>query len=247
MLNIERENAILELLKQKETVKIKEIMKELNISEATARRDLSALEKRELVKRVHGGAILIEKNSFLKDLNVQYRKDICRDEKEKIAKFAASLVKDGSCIYLDAGTTSEKMIKYLKGKNIKIVTNGLNFIDEIEKLKIETYLVGGKIKSKTSCTVGFPAVNFLKNFNFDYVFMGANAFNKDGYSTPDVEEAMVKGTAVSRGENIFFLCDHTKLEKNSFVTFSKLCDGILITDKELPAEYDEIVTVEVVK
>nr|WP_307776623.1 DeoR family transcriptional regulator [uncultured Cetobacterium sp.] len=135
MLNIERENAILELLKQKETVKIKEIMKELNISEATARRDLSALEKRELVKRVHGGAILIEKNSFLKDLNVQYRKDICRDEKEKIAKFAASLVKDGSCIYLDAGTTSEKMIKYLKGKNIKIVTNGLSFIDENEKLK----------------------------------------------------------------------------------------------------------------
>lgn len=246
MLNIERENSILELLTQKKTIKLKEIMQILRISEATARRDLVSLEKKLYIKRVHGGAILIEKNKFLKDFDISYRKDLCREEKDRIAKYAVSLIKDNSYIYLDAGTTTGQMIKYLKDKNITVVTNGLNFIDEFEKLEIDVYLVGGKIKNKTSSLVGYSAIKYLENYNFNYVFIGANAFNKDGYSTPDIEEAMVKEMAISRGENIYFLCDYTKLEKNSFVTFSKLDSGILITDKELPEIYKNMIVAEVV-
>ena len=247
MLNIERENSILELLKQKEVIKIQEIVEFLNISEATARRDLASLEKKELVKRVHGGAILNNSLDTTKDFNIQYRRNLNRVEKEKIAKYAASFIKRDSYIFLDAGTTTLCMIKYLKNLNIKVVTNGLNLIDELEKYEIESYLIGGKIKSKTSCTVGFSAAQYLKTFNFQYAFIGVNAVTLDGYSTPDFEEALIKSEAINKSIDTFFLCDHSKIGKSSFTIFSTLDKGTLITDKPLSKEYKNIVKVEVVK
>ncbi|MGL5759781.1 MAG: DeoR/GlpR family DNA-binding transcription regulator [Cetobacterium sp.] len=247
MLNIERENSILELLKQKEVIKIQEIVEFLNISEATARRDLASLEKKELVKRVHGGAILNNSLDTTKDFNIQYRRNLNRVEKEKIAKYAASLIKRDSYIFLDAGTTTLCMIKYLKNLNIKVVTNGLNLIDELEKYEIESYLIGGKIKSKTSCTVGFSAAQYIKTFNFQYAFIGVNAITLDGYSTPDFEEALIKSEAINKSTDTFFLCDHSKIGKSSFTIFSTLDKGTLITDKPLPKEHKNIVKVEVVK
>lgn len=247
MLNIERKNSILELLKQKKVVKLQEIVELLNISEATARRDLASLEKKELIKRVHGGAILNNSLDTTKDFNIQYRKNLNKDEKEKIAKFAASFIERDSYIFLDAGTTTLCMIKYLKNLNVKVVTNGLNLIDELEKYKIESYLVGGKIKSKTSCTVGFSAAQYIKTFNFQYAFIGVNALNLDGYSTPDFEEALVKSEAINKSINTFFLCDHSKIGKSSFTIFSTLDKGTLITDKPLSKEYKNIIKVEVIK
>ena len=247
MLNIERENSILELLKQKETINIQEIVDLLNISEATARRDLASLEKKELLKSVHGGAILNNSSDTAKDFNIKLRRSLNRGEKEKIAEFAAIFIKRDSCIILDAGTTTLCMIKYLKNLNVKVVTNGLNLIDELEKYNIESFLVGGKIKSKTSCTVGFSAVQYLKTFNFQYAFIGVNALNLDGYSTPDFEEALIKSEAMNKGEKVFFLCDHSKIGKSSFTIFSTLDKGMLITDQPLSKEYTNLLKVEVVK
>ena len=247
MLNIERENLILELLKQKEVIKLQEIIELLNISEATARRDLASLEKKELVKRIHGGAILNNSVDTIKDFNIQYRRNLNRVEKEMIAKYAASFIKNDSYIFLDAGTTTLCMIKYLKNLNIKVVTNGLNLVEALEKYNIESFLIGGKIKSKTSCTVGFSAVQYLKTFNFQYAFIGANALNKNGYSTPDFEEALIKSEVINRSMYTFFLCDHSKIGKSSLTIFSTLEKGTLITDKPLSKEYENLIKVEVVK
>lgn len=246
MLSIDRENSILELLKEKESIKTKDIMEIFNISEATARRDLANLEKKDLITRVHGGAILNNIDFFSKDSNVSFRKNVYKNEKEKIAKYAASLIKDHSIIFLDAGTTTFQMIKYLKNRDIKVVTNGLSFIEELEANSIESFLLGGKIKHKTSCTVGFSAAKYLETFNLDYVFIGANALNLNGYSTPDGEEAIIKEKAISQGKNIYFLCDHSKVNKNSLIIFSPLDKGVLITDSPLPKEYESFKNLEVV-
>lgn len=248
MLTIERYKMILELLKLKSNVSIQELLETLNVSEATIRRDLNTLEKQKKVKRVHGGAIYIDNKDFStnQDFDISSRKLLAKEEKEKIAKKAAALIKNDSNIYLDAGTTTFQVIKYLKNKNIKVVTNGLNLISELEKYNIETYLIGGKIKTKTSCIVGNLAVESIKKYRFDYVFLGSNGFSLDGYTTPDPEEAALKNAALSLSDNIFFLCDNTKLNKNSFVIFGKLEDGILITDKEVPKEYHEKTKIEVV-
>ena len=117
----------------------------------------------------------------------------------------------------------------------------------MEKYSITGFIVGGKIKSKTSSTVGFSAIEFLKSFNFDYSFIGANAFNINGYSTPDPEEAMVKSQVIERSKAAYFLCDHSKLNKTSFINFASLNKGILVTDLPLPKIFNNLLKVEVVK
>lgn len=241
MLNIQRYNLILELIKKRKNIKLNEIVEDLNVSEATARRDLNFLEEKGKIRRVHGGAVLVEDQED----NIDYKKLVYSEEKNKIGKKAASVVKNGDTIFLDAGSTTECVIKYLAGKNdIKVVTNGFTHIEELMKMGIETYLLGGKLKQKTGATVGATAMFAMRNYNFDVVFMGANGTNVDGYSTPDPEEVLVKSEAVKRGKKVYFLCDHSKFTEKSFINFASLKDGKLITDGDIPEEIKEKLRME---
>lgn len=230
MLSIERYEKIVTLLEKRKKIKLGDIISELKISEATARRDLTFLEKKGKLKRVHGGAILIEKE-LEEDLDSKKRVNL--EAKEIIAKKASEYVKDGDTLFLDAGSTTELLIKYLTNKkDIKVVTNGYTHIQELINYGIESYLLGGRIKNTTGAIVGMTAMFTLKNYNFDIVFIGANAIDEKGYSTSDSEEILVKTEAISRGEKVYFLCDTSKLNKKSFIQFASLEDGILITEKD---------------
>lgn len=234
MLSVERYNLILELIKQKKNIKLNEIVEELKISEATARRDLNFLEEKKKIKRVHGGAVLVE----TKEEDIGYKKLINLEEKEIVAKKALEYIEDGQTIYLDAGSTTGALIKYLSNyKELKIITNSFHNINELLKLKnAEVYLLGGKLKKKTGAMVGGIAMFGLKNFNFDLVILGTNGANEDGYFTPDSEEALVKSEALKRGKKVLFLCDHTKFFVKSFIKFANLEDGTLISDVDIPKE-----------
>ena len=236
MLNIQRYSLILDLIKKRKNIRLNEIIEELKVSEATARRDLNFLEEKGKIRRVHGGAVLVED----REENIDYKKLVFSEEKDRIGKKAASYVKNGDTIFLDAGSTTECVIKYLSGKeDVKVVTNGFTHIEELTKRGIETYLLGGKVKVKTGAVIGSTALFSLKNYNFDVVFIGANGINFDGYSTPDPEEVLIKSEAVKRGRKVFFLCDHSKFNERSFINFASLKDGILITDSEIPKDIKE--------
>lgn len=232
MLGINRKKSILELIGQNENIKLKKIVEELGYSEATIRRDLNELEKAGKITRVHGGAVL----NGNQEQEVPFKKEINSQAKNRIAKFAASLVEDGDRIYLDAGSSTGAMIKYLKGKKIVIITNGISHLSDLIELKIETYLIGGKIKGKTSSLIGSLAEKTIKNYSFNKVFMGANSVNERGYFTPDLEEAGIKSVAVEMGTKVYFLCDSSKIGTESFVKFAEVDSGILITEKEIDSK-----------
>ena len=128
MLNIERYNLILELIKNKKNIKLNELVEEMDVSEATVRRDLNFLEEKGKIRRVHGGAVLIEN----KEEDIIYKKMVFSEEKNKIGRAAAALVKNGDIIFLDAGSTTECMIKYLGDKeDIKVEALKVNAVDSI--------------------------------------------------------------------------------------------------------------------
>lgn len=227
MLKVSRYELILEVIKEKKNIKIEELIERLNVSEATIRRDLTFLEEAGKIKRVHGGAVLID----TQEESLLYRREIFSEEKDNIGKFAASLIEKGSTIYLDAGSSVFTMIKYLSGiENIKVITNGVSHIDELNNRRIETYLIGGKIKTLTGALVGGTAAMSVKNFNFDLAFMGANGIDIYGYSTPDSEEALIKSEASKRADKTYFLCDESKFNKRSLINFFSLEDSYLITN-----------------
>lgn len=235
MLNIKRKSSILELISTNENIKLKKLVEILNCSEATVRRDLNELESEGLIRRVHGGAVLVNKS----EQGVPFKSEINRDAKNKIAKFAAEKIPNGSRVYIDAGSSTAAIIKYLAGKNIVVVTNGTSHLKEYAELGIETYLLGGKLKGTTNCIVGTMAEENLRKYRFDIVFIGTNAINIEGYFTPDMEEASLKSAAIARGKKIYFLCDSSKIGMESFVKFAEISEGTLITEKSIDKNIEE--------
>ncbi len=235
MLSQERYEVILNLLKSREIVKLKEITDSLETSESTVRRDLSFLEEQGLLKRVHGGATLPE-NSYEADFNTKNVQN--KFKKDMIGKVASEVVLDGECIFIDAGTTTERMIKHLQGKNVTVVTNGVTHIPELMKYNIKSYLTGGRIKNSTGALVGIETLESLRKYNFNKCFMGTNGIDlKAGYTTPDIEEAEIKREVIKKSQKSYILADSNKFEKVSFVSFGDIKDSIIITDKLAIEEY----------
>jgi DeoR family fructose operon transcriptional repressor len=232
MFTEERFNIILQEVKTKGIVSVTDLVKLLDASESTIRRDLNALDKEGLLNKIHGGAIAIGESASKHDYMVNVRQSLNIDEKCEIAKYAASLIEDGDVIYLDAGTTTEILIEFISAKNIKVVTNGIVHAKKLLDKGFTTFILGGEIKAVTEAIVGSTTVEELKKYNFSKGFFGVNGVsNQSGYTTPDVNEALVKGQAIKMCREAFILADHSKLEKVSFITFGAITDAVLITSK----------------
>ncbi|QAS53777.1 DeoR/GlpR family DNA-binding transcription regulator [Halobacillus litoralis] len=229
MLTPDRHQLILETVKNDHTAKIKRLVEVTGASESTIRRDLDQLEKQGLLLRVHGGASLRRSASAEPTMGEKITK--FHREKQLIAKFAASLVQDGDCIFIDAGSTTFEMIPYLKQKDIVVVTNGLSHLDALSEHNIKTYVIGGQVKHRTGAVVGAGALQSLQQYRFDQCFMGANGVTlADGFTTPDPEEAAIKQTTVHLSRKRYILIDHSKFNEVSFTKFLDLPEAEIVTD-----------------
>ncbi|WP_379967655.1 DeoR/GlpR family DNA-binding transcription regulator [Ectobacillus sp. sgz5001026] len=228
MLTEERHQIILDLVKKQGIVKLQELIESTESSESTIRRDLILLEQKNYLKRVHGGASSLQAKGKELSMNEKTFKNI--QEKKLIGQYAASLVEDGTCIYLDAGSTTYEIIPYLSGKDITVVTNGLMHIEALVQSNIRAYLIGGMMKSNTRALVGSTALETLLKFRFDICFLGTNGVHPvHGYTTPDPEEALLKKTALDLSNTCYVVADPTKFSEVSFVKIADLSAATIIT------------------
>ncbi|MCD5325259.1 MULTISPECIES: DeoR/GlpR family DNA-binding transcription regulator [Pontibacillus] len=233
MLTPTRHEIILEQLERYQTVKIQDLVHETGASESTIRRDLSQLENANKLKRVHGGASCL--NQASEELSIREKAAQNLDEKVAIAQEAASLIRDGDCIFLDAGTTTYQMIPFLKGRKLTVVTNGVTLLEELTENQVLTYLTGGFVKHKTRALIGRGATHSLQQYRFDKCFLGVNGVHPShGYTTPDPEEALVKQTVLTLSQERFVLGDASKLNELSFASIASLQEATLITDEKDP-------------
>lgn len=231
MLSEERHKLILERLERESVVYLNDLVKYLNTSESTIRRDLTALDKAGLLKKVHGGATSLKEISInTTDDIVENRQSLNIDEKLKIAEYAASLIEDNDLVYIDAGTTTELMINFISNTKAVFVTNGIVHARKLIKKNCTTYILGGELKLTTEAIVGAETVNSLRKYNFTKGFFGTNGVDIDrGFTTPDVKEAMVKEEALHRSRKRFVLCDQSKFDEISSITFADIKDAKIIT------------------
>ncbi|MBO1002743.1 DeoR/GlpR family DNA-binding transcription regulator [Pseudogracilibacillus auburnensis] len=249
MLTAERHEKIICLLKKQKIVKVQELVEKLQTSESTIRRDLVQLEKENKLKRVHGGASLIQQIKVEPSMIEKTNKNII--EKNRIAAYAASIIQDRDCVFLDAGTTINQMIPYINAKEITVVTNGLSHFRPLLERNIETYLLGGFIKPRTEALIGQLAMESLRKYRFDKTFIGVNGIHlDDGYTTPDPEEAAIKACAMKQGHRVFVLADHTKFHEVTFAHIANIEEAVIITnethEKNLNS-FKEKTTIEVVE
>ncbi|MBS6502641.1 MAG: DeoR/GlpR transcriptional regulator [Clostridium sp.] len=230
MLTEERHKLILEELRNNSVVYVNELVKMLDTSESTIRRDLNYLDEVGKLKKVHGGATLLEKEFHTKDDLVSIRETLNINDKSIIAKHAANLIKKDDFVYIDSGTTTNLMIDFLEEKEAIYVTNGINQAKKLISNGFRTYILGGEIKDSTEAIVGVEAINSLKRYNFTKGFFGTNGISDyRGYTTPDMKEALVKEEALKRTRNPYILADKTKFNEISCITFGEIDEAVIIT------------------
>lgn len=230
MLTEERHKIILDELKNKSVIYVNELVKMLDTSESTIRRDLNFLDEVGKLKKVHGGATLLEREFHTKDDLVSIREKLNINDKSSIAKYAASLIKKDDFVYIDSGTTTNLMIDFIKEKEAIYITNGINQAKKLISKGFKAYIIGGEIKDSTEAIVGVEAINSLKKYNFTKGFFGTNGISDyRGYTTPDIKEALVKEEALKRTRSPYILADKSKFDEISCVTFGEIDEAVIIT------------------
>ena len=232
MLTEERHSIILSTVNTNKIVTLGELCEALGASESTVRRDLTSLAQRGLLVKVHGGAISVSDRFSLKEQDVEEKSKLFTEEKAAIARFAASLIDEGDFVFIDAGTTTEKMIDFIPDKNVTFVTNAFVHAKKLAQRGFKVFIPAGEIKLATEAIVGAECVSSLQSYNFTKSFLGANGISvSGGASTPDCNEASVKSAVIQNSKTAYVLADHSKFDQITSVTFAKLNRVKLITDK----------------
>lgn len=232
MLTEERHSIILETVNKNKSAGLGELCELLDTSESTVRRDLNVLDEKGKLVKVRGGAISINDSFTYLEHNVEEKSKLFTKEKEAIARFAATLIDNEDFVFIDAGTTTEKMIDYIPAKNVTFVTNAFVHAKKLAQRGFKVLLPAGEIKLSTEAIIGASCLISLDKYNFTKCFMGVNGISlTGGFSTPDANEASVKEAVINNSRVSYILADHSKFDKVSSVKFAHLNKGKIITDK----------------
>lgn len=233
-----RKKYILNHLDKIESITIQDIVERCDVSEITARRDLSTLEDSSMLVRTHGGAIKSENTNGMFGFDKKSIKN--RDNKIEICRFASSFIEDNDTIYIDCGTTTYYLSRFLtKFRNLRIITNSLPVVSELLPFSnISVYLIGGELDNSRKALYGPMTDNIISRYKADKAFIGAGGVSlTHGLSSVDEKEASVTIKMAEAAQKVFLLCDSSKIEKDSYFTYSSLSlISYLITDKNIDPE-----------
>ena len=238
MLTDERRQRILSMVNEVGTVTSDELASVFAVSHMTIWRDLNVLEEHNLLRRVHGGVAKIEQNPTIEPF-YNNKRVLNRTKKELIARYAADhFVHDGDIIILEAGTTVSAMVKFLKQRNLTVITNGLGTLNEITPsiMDINVMCCGGMLRDVSLTFVGPQAISYFSHIRVKTFFLGATGIAMpDGITDTNLLEIQVKQAMASSSECIVVLLDSSKFGKRSLATVIPLdLIDILVTDADAP-------------
>jgi DeoR family fructose operon transcriptional repressor len=231
----ERQQVILERARARGRVDVTALADDFAVTTETIRRDLTVLERHGVLRRVHGGAIPVERLGFEPALSA--REGVMTAEKARIAKAAVAELPDEGSILLDAGSTTACLVDELPtDRDLTVVTHSVSIaLSLAARPNLTVMLLGGRLRSRTLATVDAWALQALRDIFVDVAFIGTNGLSCDrGLTTPDSAEAMIKRAAIASSRRCVLLADHTKVGNDHFARFADLKDiDTFITDTGL--------------
>ena len=223
----ERLNAVLDLLAETGQVEVDDIVVKLDVSAATARRDLDALASQQLLTRTRGGAV---GQSVAYDLPIRYKREQHAPEKLRIAQAASALVPRGAVVGLCGGTTSTAVATVLGSRpdlmepsphpNLTVVTNAINIAAQlVMRPQIKTVVTGGVVHARSYELVGPYSDVVLEKITMDIAFIGVNGIDPIvGATVHDEGEASVNSLMARRATRAVFVADSSKIGQKAFAT-----------------------------
>lgn len=234
MLPSERRNKIIELLSSKEVVTINEFIESFNISIETVRRDLNLLEKQGKIEKVYGGAKLKENPNY--ETAIENRMISRLADKQNIGRKCVELINDNDCIFIDSGSTTYQIAKYLDSKkNLTIVTNSIHVVNELMSTDYEIIIIGGKIRHSECSVVSYDYIFDFSQLNIQKSFICASGITiENGISDFNMHEALTRKRIITRSKEIFIASDSSKFGKDVTINVATL-DQIdcIVTDDNI--------------
>ncbi|MGX8882557.1 DeoR/GlpR family DNA-binding transcription regulator [Methylovorus sp. SPW-M1] len=209
---------IISALRARGQCRTAQLAEQFNLAEITVRRDLHTLEKRGLLKRVHGGAVLLNSD-------VQYSQRLQHDQLQKqiIGLAATRMLKSGQTIYIDAGTTTLELARAIRNgvphlTDLTIITHGITIATELAgQTPYSLQLIGGDVYQNALSTVGPTALAQIKALNIDLFFMAAVGVDQAmGWSNSNHVEAVIKRAVIDRSQHVCALADSSKWGNPSY-------------------------------
>lgn len=249
MLQLERQQQILNYLEKNRKATTNELSELLGVSATTIRTDLNQMDKEKLLTKTHGGAIYRDRSGDKKDLTgrayfFDERALENQPEKEAIASEAVKLVRDHMCIFLDASSTAYTLGMKLTGfRELTVITNGINLALALKDVPgITVILTGGIVTSASSSIEGLLGEDLLRKIHTDIAFVSARGFSlENGLTDFSIYEADLKRMCIKASAKTIALIDHTKFDTTSISSYASLDDlNLVITDNHLSQNTREV-------
>ena len=230
---LERWRHISNMVENEDYVTVEEFCTRLGVSEATIRRDLTAMEGRGMLERFRGGAqkvkaIYIPEHSAGE---ISHRLMERRDEKIKIARRAAEMIGDGDYVFIDSSSTTYFMIDFIMAKDVTILTNSILIMPKLLEKNMRGYITGGFIDKCSESAIPDDYTVAMQSMNFNKTFIGTYGISeKTGYTTYGTAEGNFKRNIIAQSEQTFVLADMSKFDRSAFFSYASLDACTLITD-----------------
>ncbi len=229
-----RHRQILDLLRQQGRVSVDSLTQALGVTAQTIRRDLNQLYECGRVQRVHGGAVL---NDSVENLGYAARQNLMVDEKDAIAKCVAALIPDHASLFINIGTTTERVARYLSDKDgILVVTNNINVASTLWPMKnLQVMVAGGLIRHTDGGIVGASTEQFIEQFKVDYAVISCSAIDGEGDVLDyDIREVDIARAIIANARSVILVADSMKFERHAPIKISNLAQiDYLVSDQNM--------------
>ena len=227
----------MDFIREHGSVQVDRLSQHMQVTPQTIRRDLNQLYDLDLLQRVHGGAVI--KNN-VENLGYGARKTLMAEEKAEIAKRAAELIPNNSSLFINIGTTTERVAEYLvDGSGMLVITNNINVASMLWPARgLEVMIAGGTIRQTDGGIVGSSTEEFIDKFKVDYAVIGCSAIGSDGeFSDYDLREVRVAQAIIRRAHSVILVTDSMKFERRAPIRIGNLSEvEILVTDEGISTE-----------
>ena len=215
-----RKQKIMEQLDRTGEVDIKELAALLDISEITARRDLNQLANDGLLYRTHGGAMKVDPLAKPHDFVNKAAQNA--DVKDRICRKAAEHINDGDIIFMDCGSTVFRLCQFIKHKKIKVITNSLPVIYELQNCSVSINIIGGEFNTERQATHGKIANEHIARYRAGKAFLGVDGISANGLFANSELEAEITSMYIHQSAYTYVLCDDSKVGKETYLKFADI-------------------------
>lgn len=235
MLTDERQEAILQHLKKNGSATVRDMAKTLYVSEATVRRDLTEMAARGLLRRSHGGAVLIEREEG--ELSFFVRKEENTAEKRRLAEAVLPYLDEGSSFFLDSSSTVLALAAIWDAAHKTIITNGIDTAFLLSRKRdVQVVLPGGTLHYLAGAVWGALTLRQLEGFHADTFICSCGGISPDGELYESVTEGEIKATMLRRATRRILLADTSKLGRMKTYRFASISDFDMMVTEKRPSE-----------